>query len=75
MVLSFIRDTRLPGEYYFKIESTPETQGLSVERKLIPALDIKQINTQSLSFTVVLQDDCINNDYDIPEEKVYSKRQ
>lgn len=74
MVLSFIRDTQLPGEFFLKIESSPETQGLPIERKLVPALDVKQITTQSLSFTLTLQDDCQDNDYDLPEEKVFSKR-
>jgi len=53
MVLSFIRDTQLPGEYYVKIETSSEGGALK-ERKLVPALDIKQILAQSLSFTIFL---------------------
>lgn len=53
MNLSFIRDTQLPGEYYVKIETSVEG-GASKERKLVPALDIKQILAQSLSFTIFL---------------------
>ena len=72
MVLSFIRDTQMPGEYFLKIEASSETQK---ERKLVPALDIKQILAQSLSFTIFLQDECIDNEYDLPEEKVTSRKQ
>lgn len=75
MVLSFIRDTQLPGEYFLKIETMPDNQGQPNERKLVPALDIKQILSQSLEFTIILQDDCNDNDYDIPDEKVVSRRQ
>lgn len=71
-MLSFIRDTQMPGEYFLKIEAKSET---FKECKLVPALDIKQILTQSLSFTIFLQDECIDNDYDLPEEKVTSRRQ
>jgi hypothetical protein len=75
MVLSFVRDTQLPGEYFVRIETTPDNPGQPTERKLVPALDIKQILSQSLEFTIVLQDDCADNDYDIPEEKVVTRRQ
>lgn len=73
MALSFIRDTQLPGEYFVRIETSSD--GAAKERKLVPALDIKQILAQSLSFTIFLQDDCADNDYDLPEEKALSRRQ
>ena len=39
MVLSFIRDMQIPGEYFVRIETGPDIS--PAECKLVPALDIK----------------------------------
>ena len=75
MVLSFIRDMQMADEYFVKIETAPDNQGQPIERKLVPALHIKQVTAQNFTFTIVLHDECNTNDYDIVEEKVVSRRQ
>ena len=66
---------QLPGEFFVQIETTQDPNQ-SPERKLIPALDIKQIDQQtSMSFSIMLHEECESNDYDAPLDKAVSKRQ
>lgn len=73
MILSFIRDMQIPGEFFVRIETTPDF--VPAEVKLVPALHVKQILADTLTFTVILHEDCKENDYDLVEEKTVSRSQ
>lgn len=46
-----------------------------VEKKLIPALDIKTLETvDSLTFSIILHDDCLLNCYDVIDQAQQNKR-
>lgn len=82
LIISFIKDTQKYGEYFLQIQTPEESEQPSddigdllstkpkilAEKKLIPALDIKSIETvDALTFTIILHDDCLLNCYDIVE--------
>ena len=79
LILSFVQDKQKYGEFFLSIESLPdekkedEISDLMTskskpppEKKLIPALDIKSVETvDALTFSIILHDDCLLNCYDI----------
>ena len=86
LVLSFVQDKQLPGEYFIKIENgekagggtasinsqtgfaDPSSPRGGLEKKLIPALDIKSLETvDSLTFSIILHDECLLNCYDVAQ--------
>lgn len=79
LVFNFVQDKELQGEFFVQI-MTPSNQVNSEtgfaeignknnqEKKLIPALDIKSIESvDSLTFSIILHDECLLNCYDIAE--------
>ena len=88
LVLSFVQDKQRYGEYFLQIETpTEETQkedsgelfkskpkAAGAEKKMIPALDIKSLETvDALTFSIILHDDCLLNCYDVVEQEKSTK--
>ena len=85
LIISFIHDTLSQGEYFLQIDHkekekddpmmnmlSPKSGPSSVaeEKKLIPALDIKVLESvDSLTFSIILHDECLLTNYDVFENK------
>lgn len=74
LIVSFIQDKERYGEYFLQLESPQESSEgskdgkVKLEKKMIPALDIKTVESvDNLSFAIVLHDDCNLNCYDVSE--------
>ena len=79
LVVCFVQDKEKYGEYFLQLESPKEeiesmdaiqgrTKSLR-EKKLIPALDIKQLEAvDAVSFSIVLHEECLLNCYDVVDQ-------
>ena len=87
LVFTFVQDKELQGEFFVMLvtpapqagssdtpggfAALPSPKAQAMEKKMIPVLDIKVIDSMdNLTFSIVLHDECQMNSYDVAEQSV-----